>query len=197
MDYHTEFLLETDGKLKLWGAINKGIVCQGVRAGCRENLRRKCNHRDSAIGTVTIPGLRGWRKGMFTDPTRRREECEDSLLVRSWNLWLRSQRCLNREQVGSLGAYPNITPPPFITLTGLPTIWNHSKPGQDGEGDLELPMEAVPHIGVHSHSLNGQMRGNARFQLSNTSTGSPLATATSDCGGSEQLKVIRSSHASV
>lgn len=42
------------------------------------------------------------------------------------------------------------------------------KPGQDGEGDLELPMEAVQHIGVHSHSLNGQIGGNAKDSSSQT-----------------------------
>lgn len=57
--------------------------------------------------------------------------------------------------------------PPSLSLA-FPLSETTGKPGQDGEGDLELPMEAVQHIGVHSHSLNGQIGGNAKDSSSQT-----------------------------
>lgn len=57
--------------------------------------------------------------------------------------------------------------PPSLSLAS-PLSETTGKPGQDGEGDLELPMEAVQHIGGHSHSLNGQIGGNAKDSSSQT-----------------------------
>lgn len=134
------------------------------------NLRRQYNNTPGliTIRTVTAPGLTGWRGGTCTNSSRR-EKCREFPWqgLKHVAERLRSQR---RPQQGrSWGKLIPNHSVPSTTLTGLPTGWNHwetrgwknlltgsqksASQGseQDGEGTLELPVEAVWHTGPHSH----------------------------------------------